>query len=138
MPLYICRPPRGALTPEGKTAIAAAITSIHCAVTDAPPVFVHAFFFEHDGGEGSPGAGRTALHGTIRAGRTDAQRAEIADRLQAAVRGIAGVASETVDVTLSETPASRVMEGGEIFPEPGEEAAWLVQHEARMAAAASA
>ena len=36
-----------------------------------------------------------------------------------------------VDVKIFDTPAHWAMEGGEIMPEPGEEAAWLAAHQHR-------
>ena len=43
----------------------------------------------------------------------------------------AALRPDDVAVLLLDTPASWVMEGGDIFPEPGEEAEWLAAHEAR-------
>jgi hypothetical protein len=41
------------------------------------------------------------------------------------VAGIAGVPAESVGMRTSTTPASWILEGGRVLPEPGEEAAWL-------------
>ena len=46
MPLYICNSRKGTLDSAAKQKIARAITDTHCSVTGAPPLFVHAVFFE--------------------------------------------------------------------------------------------
>ena len=46
MPLYICNTKAKALGAAAKAQIAQDITDIHCAVTGAPPAFVHTVFFE--------------------------------------------------------------------------------------------
>ena len=136
MPLYLCRTAEGAVAGPVKQQIAEDITRIHCAVTGAPPVFVHAFFLPMV----PPAADGPAIavRATIRAGRTAAQKADIHDQLHAAIVERTGHAPQEVAVEIVDTPASWVMEGGEIFPEPGEEAPWLEAHEARMAARRSA
>ena len=127
MPLYMCNAAKGAIDDAAKPKIAADITRIHCEVTGAPPRFVHAFFLED--APHQPLDGKTAfLFGSIRAGRTEAQKAEIAERMRASIHQHTGLALDEVKVTTSDTPASWVLEGGEIMPEPGEEAAWLARH----------
>ena len=136
MPLYLCRTAEGAVAGPVKQQIAEDITRIHCAVTGAPPVFVHAFFLPMV--PPATDGPAIAVRATIRAGRTDAQKADIHDQLHAAIVERTGHAPPEVAVEIVDAPASWVMEGGEIFPEPGEEAPWLEAHEARMAARRSA
>ena len=148
MPLYLCRTAEGAVAVPVKQQIAEDITRIHCAVTGAPPVFVHAFFLPmvpmvpmgpNGPSDTAPAdAPAIAVRATIRAGRTDAQKADIHDQLHAAIVARTGHGPADIAVEIVDTPASWVMEGGEIFPEPGEEAPWLEAHEARMAARRSA
>lgn len=115
MPLYRCTTPTGTLDDAKRTAIAEAITSVHCEVTGAPPTFVHVQFF--DGPEAT-------IHGGIRAGR-DAQLTErLIERCVGEVGAIAGVA---FSMRTSTTNASWIFEGGRVFPEPGQEAIWLQQ-----------
>ena len=40
-----------------------------------------------------------------------------------------GIEASDVGVTTADVPASWVMEGGALLPEPGEEEAWLAKHE---------
>jgi len=125
MPLYRCTGPEGALDDDQRAAIARAITDIHCDLTKAPPTFVHVQFHHRDAPAEGP---RFTLHGGIRAGRSR----ELADALVArcveAVARIAGVEADQVTMRTSATPASWILEGGRVLPEPGEEDAWLASH----------
>lgn len=137
MPLYICNSKAGSVPQEAKAKIAEAVTRIHCDVTDAPPTFVHVFFFED--APMPPLADKTAMiYGQIRAGRTDAQKGDIAEQMGAALTEHSGIASEELHVFTTDTPASWVMEGGDVLPEPGEEEEWLARHNAKLAAQADA
>ena len=135
MPLYIVNSKAGSLPADAKPAIAADITRIHCDVTDAPPKFVHVFFFE-DGPTPPLGDKDAIVYGQIRAGRTDGQKAQIAAEMSEAVCERAALDAATVHAFTTDTPASWVMEGGDVLPEPGEEAAWLAAHEAKQTGAA--
>ncbi len=127
MPLYMCNAARGVIQDAAKAKIAADITRIHCAVTGAPEQFVHAFFAEESPAQ--PLNDKSAvLFGSIRAGRTDADKAEIKSKMRASIHSHTGIALDKIDVLTADVPASWVLEGGEIMPEPGEEAAWLARH----------
>ena len=127
MPLYSCNAAPGAISDEAKPKIAADITGIHCDVTGAPPIFVHAFFFED--APHQPLDGKKAfLFGSIRAGRNDAQKAQIVDEMRRSIHTHAGIPLDEIVVVTQDTPAKWVLEGGEIMPEPGEEAEWLAKH----------
>ncbi len=134
MPLYICNTKKGAIDDAAKPKIASDITDIHCEVTGAPPTFVHVFFFEE--APQPPLSNKTAIvFGTIRGGRTDDQKAQMVDRMRNAVHTHANIPLDDVVALTTDTPASWVMEGGDILPEPGEEAAWLAAHQAKIDAA---
>lgn len=136
MPLYSCNAAKGAIDDAVKPKIAQDITRIHCDVTGAPPTFVHAFFFED--APHQPIGDKTAfLFGRIRAGRTDAQKAQIVEEMRQSIHTHTGIPLDEILVTTQDTPARWVMEGGDLLPEPGEEAAWLAAHEAKLAAASS-
>ena len=133
MPLYICNSKAGAVPAEAKAKIAADVTRIHCDVTDAPAKFVHVFFFEN---APNPPLGDTAamIYGQIRHGRTDEQKAQICKEMEESLQQHTGQSADALHVFACDTPASWVMEGGDILPEPGEEEAWLAAHEAKLAA----
>ena len=106
MPLYLCNAAKGAISDEAKPKIAADITRIHCDVTGAPPQFVHAFFVEEDAAP--PLDGKSATH--------------------------AGIDLDAIGMMTTDVPASWAFEGGEVMPEPGEEAEWLARHQQPTAA----
>lgn len=124
MPLYMCNAAKGAIDAAAKQNIAVDITKIHCDVTGAPPHFVHAFFVEEAPYQPLNGMSAVLL-GSIRAGRTEAQKSMIASEMRLSIHRHAGIPIEEIVVTTSDTPASWVMEGGVVMPEPGDEAAWL-------------
>lgn len=132
MPLYMTNATQGSISDSAKEKIAADITRIHCDVTDAPPAFVHAFFVED--APHMPLDGKSAfLMGSIRAGRNDEQKAQIQSEMRQSIHDHAGLPLDDIQVIIRDTPASWVMEGGDIMPEPGEEEAWFAAHEAKKA-----
>ena len=104
------------------------VMNIHCDVTGAPPSYVHAIFIEDPNLDSD-----VFVFASIRAGRTTAQKQEIADRLT--TRLVAhGADADRVSVTIRDVEASWNMEGGTVMPEPGstEEAAYLEAHHSSM------
>ena len=127
MPLYRCVVSEGTTTEEQRARIAKEIVRIHCDVTGAPPSFVHAFFGEVPTSALPEGKAAFVL-GSIRWGRTDEQKARIVSELANVVADILGREAEEVGVTTVDVPSKWIMEGGELLPEPGEEADWLARH----------
>jgi phenylpyruvate tautomerase PptA (4-oxalocrotonate tautomerase family) len=115
MPLYVCTTPVGALDDDKRRRLAEDITAVHCDVTGAPPTFVQVVYFEDPASLGKPSV-------TAKRRLVEGVRRVTADA--------AGVAPADVAVTTRDTPAKWIMEGGELLPEPGEEAAWLERHPA--------
>ena len=124
MPLYRCTCPEGDLDDAQRAAIAEAFTRIHCELTGAPRTFVHVQFHHRPAG---PDAPRFVLHAGIRAGRDRELADTLIARCIAAVSSIAGVDPTGVAMRTSSTPASWILEGGRVLPEPGEEEAWLAE-----------
>ena len=136
MPLYICNAKKDALDAAARTQSANAITNIHCSVTGAPASFVHAVFFEE--ASQFPLEDKTLIvRGTIRKGRSEDQKNQIAESIKASLVEFGQVESQQAEALIRETPASWVLEGGEIMPEPGEEAEWFAAQEARRATSAT-
>src|SRR3954452_2440014 len=123
MPLYVCTTPVGALDDDKRRRLAEDITSVHCDVTGAPPTFVQVVYFEDPASRGKP-----AVTGNLRAGRTDEAKRRLVEGVRRVTADAAGVAPADVAVTTRDTPAKWIMEGGELLPEPGEEAAWMARH----------
>jgi phenylpyruvate tautomerase PptA (4-oxalocrotonate tautomerase family) len=112
---------------DQRAAIARDVTRIHCAITDGLAMFVHTFFTEDEAGL-LPADKRALMLGSIRAGRTAEQKARLVAELTAAVAHALAVAPEQVSVVTVDVPARWVMEGGDVLPEPGDEAAWIAKH----------
>lgn len=127
MPLYRCAVSQGLTTEEQRARIAKEIVRIHCDVTGAPPSFVHAFFEETSPDELPEGKVAFVL-GSIRWGRTDDQKARIVSELSDVVANVLGRELDEVGVATVDVPSKWNMEGGELLPEPGEEADWLERH----------
>ena len=127
MPLYRCTVAEGLTTLEQRALIAKEVTRIHCETTGAPPSFVHAFFAEDTDGR-LPAGKRAVVLGSIRAGRTPEQKEQLVSGMRSAVASILGRAEHEVQVATVDIPAHWVMEGGNLLPEPGEEAEWLARH----------
>ena len=90
----------------------------------APPEFVNVLFLH---GQRTRHGERLAVIGNVRSGGNRNQ--ELTDSLQSAIHDAVSKAADLpqseVSVRLIGFPASWGMEGGEILPEPGEEASWL-------------
>ena len=127
MPLYRCTLREGLTSVEQRERIAREIVRVHCDVTGAPPSFVHAFFAEASRGELPEGKVALVL-GSIRSGRTDEQKERIVLELTDATARVTGRRPEEIGVVTVDVPSKWIMEGGELMPEPGEEAEWLERH----------
>jgi phenylpyruvate tautomerase PptA (4-oxalocrotonate tautomerase family) len=121
MPLYICSTPADTLDDAKRRHLAEEITRIHCDLTGAPATFVHVVFDDSK-------TAASSVFGRIRAGRSDATKAELARQMAQAVADVVGIDGSKVGVVTSDVPASWVMEGGALLPEPGEEDDWLAAH----------
>ncbi len=132
MPIYRTTIREGRSSEEQRSRISDEILRIHCGVTGAPRSFVNAYFSEVGPGEPEVGSGEipdgkvALVHATIRAGRTDANKAEIVSDLTHFVAKTLDCPAEEVAVVTNDIPASWCMEGGIVLPDPGtpEEAEW--------------
>ena len=125
MPFYHALVRPGLLPQTKRGEFANDVVEIHCGVTGAPPSFVHVLVTEDEHGRLPDGCDGTVI-GTIRAGRTEDQKAEMARRISAALARRGGVDPTAVSTTTRDIEASYTMEGGALLPEPGspEEEAW--------------
>lgn len=127
MPLYRCAVREEATTEAQRARIAKEIVRIHCDVTGAPASFVHAFFAERPAAELPEGKAAFVM-GSIRGGRSDAQKARLVGEMTDVVAEVLGRPADEVGVATVDVPSKWIMEGGELLPEPGEEAEWLARH----------
>ena len=139
MPFYRCVIPKNALSFEQRQEVAGAFTDIHCGISAAPRNFVNVVFLEASNGmelADSHGNGQVRydtpffLAGGNRAGRPPEVRQRILEGLIDSLSTIAGVPKDQVSGHISESPASWIMEAGQILPEPGEETAEWYEHSA--------
>jgi phenylpyruvate tautomerase PptA (4-oxalocrotonate tautomerase family) len=132
MPFYQCLVPAGSLSADNRSALAEAITEIHCTVTAAPRGFVNVLFVEYD-----PAAYFTAgkphrcsvINGNIRAGRDRETRARLLTELSRAWVSITGQSPRSLLIGLNDVDPTSIMEAGLIMPAPGEEAEWLERNQ---------
>lgn len=124
MPLYTVST-RTPLPAKAKAEIAMMITDEHCGPTGAPRTFVQVVFSENV--PLNPG---TELHiyASVRAGRTLQLNDDIEHAMVDRMSEITGYSLRQIEYAIFGVPASWIMEGGVILPEPGEEAEWLKEH----------
>ena len=125
MPFYHATIRPGLLPTTARQGFVNDVVDVHCGVTGAPPSFVHVLVTEDHDVTLPPGVS-ARVTGVIRAGRTDEQKQQIVDRLNASLAERAGVDVVSVTTTTRDVEASYTMEGGELLPEPGspEEERW--------------
>jgi phenylpyruvate tautomerase PptA (4-oxalocrotonate tautomerase family) len=130
MPTYHCTTPAGLLDAGQKSAIAAAITRVHNAVTGAASFFAQVIYTEIAKGDHFMGGAPLAsdqifVHGFIRAGRSVPDRERLVTELVTALTDSSGLPRRCVWVYVSEIPPRQMAEYGHLLPEPGSETAWL-------------
>jgi phenylpyruvate tautomerase PptA (4-oxalocrotonate tautomerase family) len=130
MPFYTCYALSNSLSAEQKASIAEEITRIHTKLTSAPRSFVKVLFQEmplsdiYTGGKPLPCA---IVRGSIRAGRSVETKAQLLVELWAMLKDVTGLHDDRLLVALQDNPASNVMEGGKILPEPEHETEWFAK-----------
>jgi phenylpyruvate tautomerase PptA (4-oxalocrotonate tautomerase family) len=123
MPLYTVSSHQ-ALNEQQKQKLVNGITDIHCDITQAPAMFVQVVFSFNVPLEKSK---RVHMLGSIRHGRSDDIKEKLMDEFRALFSEVLAVEKRSAEVVLIDIPASWVIEGGEILPEPGEEDAWMAR-----------
>ncbi len=128
MPMYNISSAKS-LSIKQRQELAEIITQIHCDITQAPPHFVTTIF-----SQGVPVLRHLHLYilGNVRKGRSAETNAHLTHHLRERICTLFEWPLSKVHVSLIEIPASWVMEGGEILPEPGQEAycQWLLAQNA--------
>jgi phenylpyruvate tautomerase PptA (4-oxalocrotonate tautomerase family) len=124
----MCNSVQGIIPEVSRQTIAADITRVHCEITGAPPTFVHVFFFE-DAPQQSLNGRSVFLFGNIREGRSPEQKRHLVERMKQVFHIHAQIPLADITADTTDVPASWVMEGGEILPEPGKEGEWTRKHD---------
>lgn len=117
MPLYMVST-QNAIPPAQKEELANLIMNVHCGITGAPETFVNVLYTEN-----VPLADGVTLNiiGNVRKGRTGDMNETLQQEQKRRISELMNVPEFQMEVSLFEVPASWVMEGGEVLPEPGEE-----------------
>lgn len=124
MPLYTVST-RAPLSDEAKAKIAMMITDVHCGHTGAPRTFVQVVYSEN--APLNPGA-NLHIYASVRAGRTMQTNDFIEEDMVNQMAGLSGIPLTQIEFAIFGVPASWIMEGGVVLPEPGEEEEWLKEH----------
>lgn len=121
MPLYTVSAPQE-ISSLARQRIAQGITDIHCELTGALPQFVQVVFSFN-----VPLTKKFKGHllGSIRAGRPPEIKAALTHQISECIAKNLNTQRENIQAVLLDVPASWVIEGGEIMPEPGDEEDWL-------------
>ena len=123
MPLYMVST-QNSVPVEKRVELANLIMNVHCSITGAPETFVNVLFTKN-----VPLADGIVLNviGNVRKGRTGEMNDTLRDEQRRQIASLMNVPEFQMELSLFEVPASWVMEGGEVLPEPGEEALceWL-------------
>lgn len=136
MPLYQIST-ASSISVEKREELANLIMNIHCGITGAPETFVNVFFWENV--PLKDGIVLNVLAG-VRKGRGPKMNALLKSEMLKGVSELMNVPEFQTELVMSEMPAQWIMEGGEILPEPGEEAMceWLQKQQEEEAAAEAA
>ncbi|WP_445360250.1 4-oxalocrotonate tautomerase family protein [Microbulbifer sp. EKSA005] len=123
MPLYTISTKRTLLDSE-QQALVSAFTEAHCSITNAPAQFVQVVF-----SRGVRLRSNSIVHilGSIRSGRSDKIKSELISAFVNSASQILSCPRSSCAVDLIDVPASWVIEGGAVMPEPGQEQEWLAQ-----------
>ena len=123
MPRYTCTTSQ-ALSSETKAALAQAITATNTEVIGSPTRYVHVMVHElapENFYTDSQPSDFLAVEASIRAGRPDETKSRLATEVSRACSESTGIPESRLLVSIKETPARFVSEGGHIMPEPGHE-----------------
>ena len=123
MPLYTVST-RNSLPDTTRHALSNLIMNVHCGITGAPETFVNVLFMETI--PLTDGVVMNVL-GSVRKGRTQELRNTLEQEMIRRIAELMKIPEFQLELNMFEVPAQWVMEGGEVLPEPGEEALceWL-------------
>ncbi|QUR66095.1 4-oxalocrotonate tautomerase [Mycobacterium spongiae] len=124
MPLYTVST-RRPLPLDVRESVAMMITDVHCEHTGAPRTFVNVYYSHNV--PLRPGI-ELDVFGSVRGGRTLQTNDNVEDDMVDQLAKLTGIAPSRIDFSIFPVPASWIMEGGVVLPEPGEEDSWLKEH----------
>jgi phenylpyruvate tautomerase PptA (4-oxalocrotonate tautomerase family) len=123
MPLYAITTQAGVLRHDGKAALAARLTELHCKISGVPKNWVHIVFDDYPVGSGFTGgeaAATVALTLLIRTGRSAEYKRELLRQLWQLLQQATGAPDDQIVIGIQEVPPSQAMEMGQIMPDVAE------------------
>jgi phenylpyruvate tautomerase PptA (4-oxalocrotonate tautomerase family) len=120
MPLYAITTQAGVLSDDGKAALAARLTELHCKMSGVQRNWVHIVFHDYSPGSGFTGgepAAAAALTLLIRTGRTPEYKRELLQQLWHLLQNATGAPDDQIVLGIQEVPPSQAMEMGKIMPD---------------------
>ena len=120
MPLYTITIQAGVLDTQGKSALAARLSTFHAQYAGVPPNWVHVVFNEYPIGSGFTAgqpSSTVALTVLIRSGRSAEYKRGMLKELWSCVQGATRAPDEEIVIGIQEVPSSQAMEMGKIMPD---------------------
>jgi phenylpyruvate tautomerase PptA (4-oxalocrotonate tautomerase family) len=120
VPLYTITTQIGVLTGDGKAALAARLTELHCEIAGVPANWVHIIFHEYPVGSGFTAgepAAAVALTLLIRTGRSPEYKRGLLTHLWQSLQSATGAPDDQIVIGIHEVPPSQAMEMGQIMPD---------------------
>ena len=132
MPVYTCTMAQSTRSAAIKADLAGEVTRIHSMINHVPGTYVNVIFHELPCDDiytnGQP-AQPLLINGWVRTGHPEAQSSQLVAEIAAAATRVTGIPAKRVLVVIQNSPAHFAIEGGRVLPAPGEEAAWLREHQ---------
>lgn len=124
MPTYVVTASKNALSPEAKKAFARVITAAHCEDASIPFYLCQVVFHDVEPAQQFLNAEPVAsdqiwVRGDVRAGRSDAQKTRVIERIVTEGSQVTGVSASKFWVYICDIP--KMAEYGQILPPPGQE-----------------
>lgn len=123
MPLYTIMTQAGVLSNDGKAALAAQVTEVHCKMSGIPKNWVHVILHDYPAGNGFTAgepAAAASLTLLIRTGRSPEYKRDLLQQLWQALQKATGAPDDQIVIGIQEVPASQAMEMGKIMPDVAE------------------
>ena len=130
MPTYVCTTSTGRLNKEQKEQIVQKVTRVHSQEGgNVPEWLVQVIFKEVERGNiyinKRNADDQVWIRGDIRAGRSDAQKTAMAERMMNECAEAIGIDKSYIWVYICD--ADKTAEFGQVLPEPGQEEAWVAR-----------
>ena len=130
MPTYVCTTTTGRLNKDQKEQIVHKVTRVHSQEGgNVPEWLVQVIFKEVERGNiyinKRNAEDQVWIRGDIRAGRSDAQKTAMAERMMNECAEAIGIDKSYIWVYICD--ADKTAEFGQVLPEPGQEEAWVAK-----------